>query len=210
MCDQLFVNDTDCDSQALNDVLRLLPWSLQSVVVTQDEIRDNFGVYDQDSDRTMVYPGTGSRIAQEILQLSSWIYLPSVKRKILPWSMTPRGIEISSDDVSKVGQLLWPVTIVDDVIASGTTINGLYKRLPIPAKSDCRVMTLVLRYPNDLRSVISVDYGVVVQSKSGWYPKINTLSTLHTSSRKRDLVLSGRNDMYGIQFVDEIKKLFSI
>ena len=159
----------------------------------------------------IILPGRSARIFMDstgikIPEFRS-VYLPSVRRK-LEW-LTPRWIGIDRGDSQRLDALknATKILLIDDVVASGTTVNGITKRL---WRNDIDILTLVSRDPTDLRSPLKdrLNAWCRVGPKSQRIPAINTLSSLQ-DPEKEWIVLSWFRRLYGERFSQRISSLFS-
>ena len=98
--------------------------------------------------------------------------------------------------------------ILDDVVASGTTINGIAKRL---RRTNLTTIALVSREPNELKPSIRENLisGCQVQSKTLKRPAINTLSSLFDPEKSK-AILENFRAFYGEEFAERVRQLFSL
>lgn len=206
LCDQLFVNDTDIPVEEVNAIINNLP--LTATQVTSQEIRESLSWFEKNiENKSLLLPWEWSNIFLDVLWLkeNDWIQV-KVSRKLAAWSLSPRGITIDDTSLDLLKTIRWDVVIWDDVIASWTTVNGLYKRMKSNIDS-CEALVLVLRENNNINKKIAVRSWLTVSKVWWWYPKINTLSSLFKSN-KRDYLLSYWKSLYWDTFSDDMWNLF--
>lgn len=214
-CDRLLINDSNIPDQEIRDCL----WD--DLPKNNIELINGFELWEKISDQLLVLSRTVDRILLPWFSVSIFlrctgflppidktIFLPSIKR-ILE-GMTPRGISISDDDLAKLSECSSDedILLLDDVIASGTTLNWISKRM---GKSDLRTATLIKREPNQLKSSLSQNVlsPCTVVPRTVKFPAINTLSSLRDPA-KVDTILFGFRHFYGEQFASRIQGLFLI
>lgn len=211
-CNRLLVNDTSVDD---TDILALVDsyagWDglfVENGFCLWESIAESVNCFVEKSDQIII-PGQSASIFLNCswvkIPESKKVLLPSVKRK-LQW-LTPRGISMDEEDLETLGSLQWErVWIIDDVIASWTTINWLTKRAQ---QQNIEVYVLAARRANDLRRDVKdrVFSACTVDSLGNGRAAINTLSSLRDPI-KWPRVLDMFWSAYWEKFREEIEKLF--
>ena len=214
-CDRLLINDSNISDQEIRDCL----WD--DLPKNNIELINGFELWAEISDRVIMLAKTADRILLPgfsvsiflrcigfIPEMDKTISLPSIQRKLD--GMTPRGISISDDDLAKLSKCSpdEDILLLDDVIASGTTLNGISKRM---GKSDLKIATLIKREPNELKNSLSQNVlsACVIVPKTVKFSAMNTLSSLRDPA-KADTILFGFRRLYGEQSARRIQELFLI
>jgi hypothetical protein len=173
---------------------------------------------EKDPERTLlVFPGTGANVVLQLLMenvISDFIakngQLAKMPTKRLVNAKTGEieGVEIVGVEVLRKGfqRSVDTIIVLDDVIASGATLDTIQAQLQIPSK-DWYAETLMTLSPlqNRKRSTTarllffeyyqSVQSPIVYQGTTG-IPPLNSLSTLIGTSEKSELVRSRYIDKY--------------
>ncbi len=201
---QLFINDTSCSSW---DIARIIP--SKTIVVDLAELTENLNPDVLKKTSNLILPGSGSNILLEAFWINKQELLNtlsiSVSRK-LQW-LTPRWLDILDSDKQTLSSIQTDRIIADDVVASGTTVNGIYKA--IWSKSTWSIFTLVLRNPSDIKKNIPIQYGALVSNSEWWFTRINTLSTVSQDTKKAKAVLDWRRKFYWNTFVNDMLSILS-
>lgn len=211
--DQLFIDDISTiqdNNQDLQNIL--LPLNINTNYKTINWFK-YIKQYEQqlinciNSCENIILPWWWSNIIKElILALWSqelnqtirdkWIWI-NIKRKIAPWSLTPRWTILDEKWEAVLRSLInKKLVILDDVIASWSTMNSLFKKLQIKnpeyKKSYLDLFTLVAREDNDLKLYGNVTSFVwwTLSSVNKKYPWINTISTMVNWEEKSELIKS--------------------
>lgn len=208
ICDQLFINDTSVSKEDLQLLLEKFGLNQCSIISAQ-ELKDVLWYLKPKLEwvDNLLLPWSWAQIFSNVLDIEISIWKPiDVKRKIEMWTMTPRGIEISETSNIVLQNLLWETIIWDDVIASWTTMNWIFKRI-WKWVSSFEAISLVLREQNQLNPRIPITAWYSVSKKWWGYPRINTLSSL-TDTNKSRLIAETRERQYWEKFVSWIFELF--
>jgi hypothetical protein len=213
LCDRLLVNDTCVSDTDIRKNLWKYCDSFNISVVNGLELGEELLQTSQqfiDRADRLIFPWSWSYIFWKCTSIEvpneKKLILPSIKRKLS--GLSPRGINISEEDLEviqniKPNENIW---VIDDVIASWTTINGIIKRL---GRSDIGVFTLISRKPNELRKTIKdrVISACEVSPVSLRIPAINTLSSL-SNPEKSELLFDNFERVYGDDFTERFRELF--
>lgn len=212
-CDQLFLNDTGVPDEDVKRVLNTLPGKVE--LIWKDllfSLTAKFSWSFKWADK-IILPWNWWEIFKDFVSIPKNVSIVSVtpKRILAPWSLSPRWVDINLEDINTLGSIDRDsrVLIWDDVVASWSTINKLRKKLPQKVSESMRVLTLILRRDNQLKKNIRIDAWVVVWREGGWFPWINTLSTLSCPSKSK-LVLDWFERKYWEKFKTQIAELFSV
>lgn len=190
-CDRLLLNDTSVSTSEVARIVRLSAPGSSVVVLDRaslaDRIRSDVSDVVQ-STSTIILPGSSARICADALDA-----LPEERLLRVPVSrrlvgLAPRGLDMSPETEARLSGLSAPYVVIDDVVASGTTVNGIVKRARTAALSACVV--LACREPNNLRAGTPVIASVSVERPGAGFARINTLGTLLETGSKRDAVVA--------------------
>lgn len=177
-CSRLLINDTAAPTSELSRLAASLP-AADIVAIGRDELADRIradvGMLVDRAD-TALLPGSSARICADALSPvpASKLLQISVSRRLV--GLAPRGLDMRPDAELTLSSLSGSYVVIDDVIASGTTVNGIVKRTKGATVSACAV--LAVRERNDLRAGMPVIAGACVGRPSAGYARINTLGTL--------------------------------
>lgn len=214
-CDRLLVNDTNVSDK---DILECL-WpdaSKYNIKLVNgywlwERISEQLYTLSETVDRILLPWASVSillRCTGIVLPENKALLLPSVKRKLE--GLTPRGISISDEDLSLLAQCepKQDILLLDDVVASGTTANGIAKRIGNP---NLKVSALVYREPNELKNTIckNIITPCLVVPETVKFPAINTLSSLQDPN-KVNAILSNFRALYDDALSIRIQELFNI
>ncbi len=213
LCDRLLVNDTWVNDEDIKKKLWRYCKEFNISIVNWKELGEEISQAAQtfiDKTDRLIFPWRGTYIFEDCTNINvpdeKKLLLPSVKRKLS--GLSPRGININEEDLKAIQNITSDETIwiVDDVIASWTTINGITKRLK---RFDVDIFTLVSRQPNELRNTIRsrIFSACNISPVSLRIPAINTLSSL-SNPEKLHLLLDNFECVYGSEFVERLSELF--
>ncbi len=213
-CDRLLINDTNMSRGDIEDCIGRRDLSKYGISIInirdiRTEIEERLSCLLWRVDR-IILPGRSSSIflssMEASISLDQKVFLPSIRRKLD--GMTPRGIEVSEDDMARLASIQKEerILLIDDVVASGTTINGIAKRL---RRLDIDTITLVSREPTELKPVLKerLSAWCRVLPRSLRIPAINTLSSLQEAN-KANIILEGFRKLYGQMFTQRVTQLF--